>query len=366
MTRYLFAGPSLPDATGLAGITVLPPVAAGDLLRLEPRAGDVVGIVDGYFHQTRAVRHKEILALIDAGVTVLGAASMGALRAAELDTYGMVGVGRVYDDYRLGRLTADDEVALLHGPAEDGYPAISEPLVNIRATLQLGVREDVLDEAAAGRLVDGLARRPYRLRSYRALLALAAGLGMPGPAIEALRLLCATRAVNLKRADALALVPAIDATPSDGDRPVVTAPPTVYLHRWQLAARTAATGVGELSVLRMCQLYAPDYPAFHRHLVLAHLARECAGACSNHQPADDLDMALAHARHRGIIPGTDPADPAELTFLDQWLTPAERATQPPREQFGTFLARSFPIAPGVPPTAWRWTHCATAGSWRQQ
>lgn len=70
--------------------------AAGDLLRLAPRPG----IVDGSFHQTRAVRHKEILALIDAGVTVLGAASMGALRAAELDTYGMIGVGRVYDDFR--------------------------------------------------------------------------------------------------------------------------------------------------------------------------------------------------------------------------------------------------------------------------
>jgi len=124
MTRYLFVGPSLPDAADLlAGdeITVLPPVSAGDLLRLGARPGDVVGIIDGYFHQTRAVRHKEILALLDAGVTVLGAASMGALRAAELDTFGMGGVGRIFRGYRQARLTADDEVALLRGPAEEGY-----------------------------------------------------------------------------------------------------------------------------------------------------------------------------------------------------------------------------------------------------
>ena len=354
MTRYLFAGPSLPDAgrlTDAYGIAVLPPVAAGDLLRLAPRPGDVVGIVDGYFHQTRAVRHKEILALIDSGVTVVGAASMGALRAAELDTYGMAGVGRVYDDYRRGRLTADDEVALLHGPAEEGYPAISEPLVNIRATLELGVRVGLLDEADAGRLVGALARRPYRLRSYRALVGLADDLDLPGTTVEALRQLCATRAVNLKREDALALVRELRAPNSNMDRPAVTVPPTVYLHHWQLGARMAEAGdgrVSELSVLRMCQLFARDYPAFHRDLVFAHLARECADTCPNPGPDADLDTALAHARHRGIIPDARSADPGQLGFLDLWLTPAERAALALPEQYGTFLVRSFQVAPGVP------------------
>jgi hypothetical protein len=45
------------------------------------------------FDSTPAVLHKEILWAMDRGVGVSGAASMGALRAAELHWYGMVGVG---------------------------------------------------------------------------------------------------------------------------------------------------------------------------------------------------------------------------------------------------------------------------------
>ncbi len=353
MTRYLFVGPSLPDAAELPaadGITVLPPLAAGDLLRLAPRRGDVVGIVDGYFHQTRAVRHKEILALLDAGVAVLGAASMGALRAAELDTFGMVGVGRVYRDYRQGRLTADDEVVLLHGPAEEGYRPVSEPLVNLRATLDRCVRDGILDGSTAGGLVAGLARRPYRRRSYRELVQLAREAGVPAAAVEALRQLCATRAVNLKREDALRLVRVLRG--QVGSRPVsFTLASTVFLHRWRLGARGIDTGdgrVAELSVLRMCQLFASDYPEFYRDLVFAHLARECADTCRVRQPTGPLDAALAHAGHRNVIPDVGSAGSEELSFLDLWLTPVERTTRSLADQLGTFVVRSFQVAPGVP------------------
>ena len=46
-----------------------------------------------------------------AGTQVFGAASMGALRAAELAPFGMIGVGAIFAAYRDGRLTGDDEVA---------------------------------------------------------------------------------------------------------------------------------------------------------------------------------------------------------------------------------------------------------------
>ncbi|MFD0585035.1 TfuA-like protein [Dactylosporangium darangshiense] len=116
------------------------------------RGGDTVGIVDGYFHQTGSVRHKEILDLLSRDVNVLGAASMGALRAAELDRFGMKGVGSVYADYRDGRLEADDEVTLLHSPAEEGYRALSEPLVGIRATFAYAVEQEVCDASTTGQL----------------------------------------------------------------------------------------------------------------------------------------------------------------------------------------------------------------------
>ena len=61
---------------------------------------------------------------------------MGALRAVELEPFGMIGIGRVFEAYRRGFLEGDDEVAVLHGPAEIGYPTLTEALVNFRASLE--------------------------------------------------------------------------------------------------------------------------------------------------------------------------------------------------------------------------------------
>jgi len=80
------------------------------------------------------VGHREILSALSRGVRVIGASSMGALRAAELDTLGMEGVGLVYRLYKEGTLVSDDEVALIYDP-ESFFP-LSEPLVNIRCTLR--------------------------------------------------------------------------------------------------------------------------------------------------------------------------------------------------------------------------------------
>ncbi|MFJ6602116.1 TfuA-like protein [Streptomyces lydicus] len=50
------------------------------------------------------------------------------------------------------RLTADDEVPLLHGPADERYRPLSEALVNIRAALRLRIQDGLLEAAAAGHL----------------------------------------------------------------------------------------------------------------------------------------------------------------------------------------------------------------------
>jgi hypothetical protein len=354
MTSYLFVGPSLPEARQYVGdgIVLLPPVAAGDLLRLDVRPGDLVGIADGYFHQTRAVRHKEILHLIDKGATVLGAASMGALRAAELDVFGMLGVGGIYRDYRDGKLTGDDEVALLHGAAEDGYPAGSEPMVNLRATLELCVRERLLDAETADGFVAELANRAHRLRTYPDLIHLAHSANVPAERVEGLRDLFANRAVNRKREDTLRLVAVMHRMARLGApaRPRTDRAPTVYLHRWLLGARSFDDQDGPIaamSVLRIHQLFAGDYPEFQRELVSAALARECAETCGG-SSEDPLDAALAHARHRGVVPDLDSPAAGELDFLDQWLTPEERQTGSDRDRVAAFLVRSFLVAPGIP------------------
>ncbi len=120
---YVFLGPTLAekDAKAELDAVYLPPASAGDVYRLWRRRPRVIGIVDGYFDRVPAVWHKEIMWTMERGVHVFGGASMGALRAAELETFGMRGVGWVYRAFRKGTLDRDDEVAVRHGAAEDGY-----------------------------------------------------------------------------------------------------------------------------------------------------------------------------------------------------------------------------------------------------
>lgn len=129
------------------------PAAAGDILQLSGRDYDRVCLIDGFFDDRPAPWHKEIMVLMAEGVEVFGASSMGALRAAELDRHGMVGFGRIYQAFRSGLLSGDDEVALIHAPRSLGWAPLSVPLVELRATLCLLVRRRTLDGVTARRVL---------------------------------------------------------------------------------------------------------------------------------------------------------------------------------------------------------------------
>ena len=105
MSVHVFLGPSLPIAEArqvLPQAVYHPPAAVGDVYRVAA-SGDcsVLALIDGLFQSVPAVWHKEILFALELGLRVFGASSMGALRAAELDVFGMVGVGTVYGWYAL-------------------------------------------------------------------------------------------------------------------------------------------------------------------------------------------------------------------------------------------------------------------------
>ena len=125
------------------------PASAGDIPAvIAEYQPDAIGLVDGMFHTRPAVLHKDILHALSRGVTVFGAASMGALRAAEMHEYGMVGVGEIYQRLRSGELTGDDEVAIpcINLPGCGWGPAPGmEALVNIRATIDEAVRQGIID-----------------------------------------------------------------------------------------------------------------------------------------------------------------------------------------------------------------------------
>jgi hypothetical protein len=167
----VFLGPSLDQATAekILSAHYLPPARRGDLLAAAEKGATIIGLIDGVFHQESAVAHREILAAIKKGVRVVGASSMGALRAAEMDTLGMVGIGEIYRMYKSGELESDDEVALVFDPSSG--LALSEPLINIRFTMKRAMREGIITLAEHDLLLASARSLFYPKRTYRAIVA---------------------------------------------------------------------------------------------------------------------------------------------------------------------------------------------------
>ena len=110
-----------------------------------------------------------------------------------------------------GILTDDDEVAVLHGPEELGYPAVTEAMVNIRATLDNAVADGVIDGQLAARLTDIGKTLFYKERSWYAILRLAPGSGLPPAPLDDLAAWLPNGQVDQKRVDSSEMIAAIRA-----------------------------------------------------------------------------------------------------------------------------------------------------------
>jgi hypothetical protein len=207
LTPVIFLGPSLPqsEARKLLDADYRPPVKRGDLQSL-PSCTSVVGIVDGVFMSESAVGHREILSLLQSGIKVIGGSSMGALRAAELSDFGMIGVGKVYEMYASGAIDGDDEVALVFNP--ETLEAMSEPLVNIRLTISKAAAKDVISEAEANELVGEMKAVYFPERSYSLLLGKARKV-LGRNRARRLKEFVGKNAKDLKKSDALMVIATI-------------------------------------------------------------------------------------------------------------------------------------------------------------
>ncbi len=167
----IFLGPSLDTGTArsiLGAAEYRPPAKRGDILRAVKDGADIIGLIDGVFFQDCSVAHKEILAALKAGVQVVGASSMGALRACEMDTLGMIGIGRIYRMYRDGVLISDDEVALACDPFTDD--AVSEALVDIRITCDEALAQGVISASLHDLIIKTAEGMYYPDRTYRSVI----------------------------------------------------------------------------------------------------------------------------------------------------------------------------------------------------
>jgi len=172
----VYSGPSLePDTIRehLPEAIIMPPAQQGDLIShaMEYEPSHIL-LVEGLFHQSLSVWHKEIVwALQVPGVEgIYGAASMGALRAADCANFGMIGCGRIFHWYWEGVTFDESEVANIYTQKRDGsYGAATVALINVRGALnkglELGMRLEQANELfAAARAIH------WTERNERALL----------------------------------------------------------------------------------------------------------------------------------------------------------------------------------------------------
>ena len=195
----VFFGPSIAESEvrKLAAVTHAPPIKRGDLAGFEDY--DVFVILDGEFGQNMSVSPKEILSVLARGKTVIGAASMGALRASELDRSGMIGTGWVYDYFRRCAVRRDADVALVYSPFD--FKPMTVPMVDV---------EYWMEQASAAGLI-GNRQRAHLLKVVRNIffadrtldrLMDAARRAVGGDTLDSLLACCGGTIPNVKAVDA--------------------------------------------------------------------------------------------------------------------------------------------------------------------
>ena len=312
MTHVVFVGPSLPidQARALHPSAVFyPPVRQGDIVSvLREYQPSAIGIIDGVFLDVLSVWHKEILLALDEGVEVYGAASMGALRAAECAPFGMVGVGRIFGLFADGTLTRDDEVAVAHATAEFDHRSVSEPLVNIRLNLAEAAAQGVLDDTTANALVTEAAEVYFPERSWPRVFASEL---LTAESREALRQFVREKGIDHKAADARAMLELMAqraAAPSEavaaGSLPSPTEPWTLekthYLDalvqrdRW---SRRNGEPISQEAIAKFALVNDPAAPGMAEQSLLELLALFAA----RHLGLEADDEEIAATRERFLV-----------------------------------------------------------------
>jgi len=196
----IFLGPSLSheEASKILDADYRDPIQRGDVSTVLGENPDIIGIIDGVFHQQPAVSHREILDALKKGVTVVGGASMGALRASELDDFGMIGVGYVYNQYKNGLIESDDDVAIVINPMT--MEQLSDSLVSMEYNFKKALDKGLISEDEFRILIDTAKDIFYPKRTYKLLLNT---VQIPPEKIAAIENFLTSDGTDIKRQDAI-------------------------------------------------------------------------------------------------------------------------------------------------------------------
>jgi len=199
----IFTGPSLnhAEAMEILDADYRPPIKRGDITAALNDNPDIIGIIDGVFHQQPAVSHREILDALKKGVTVVGGASMGALRASELDDFGMIGIGYVYNQYKNGHIESDDDVAIVINPIN--LEQLSDSLVSMEYNFKMMLDEGIISEEEFNKLFETAKSIFYPNRTYNLVFK---DVDIGFVKIEEIKKFLDEHGIDIKRQDAIDVV----------------------------------------------------------------------------------------------------------------------------------------------------------------
>ena len=221
MKCIVFAGPSLSVQAGqaiLKDAVFLPPLRQADLITaMTCHHPDVIIIVDDYAGQAETVRHSEILQAINSGIKVYGTAANGAVRAFEMDHCGMVGVGSVYQMFKDGVIEDDEEVySLSHKQKSGDFLRLSEPLVNLRATLAQAVEKQVIEPEILSEIISVIKELPWPERSLEKIFSRIAALAISDSGVDKLRHFVTNNYCDIQKSDTLQTLKMVQALVCEG------------------------------------------------------------------------------------------------------------------------------------------------------
>jgi hypothetical protein len=345
MSRILiFSGPTLPREQIhrlVPNAEIHPPLKGGDLTRLVLNTGDLVAIIDGFFYQSTSVRHKEILELLRRGIHVWGAASMGALRAAELVHFGMKGFGQVFEAYLQGTIEGDDEVAVLHATEDMNYISLSEALVNIRYACKYAVEMNIISDDVGRTIVDIAASLPFYERSYQNLIRQIAREKLSHQEADKLLTFVHQEHLNLKRLDALELIQALCTRSSDSLATTFEWHETSHAQSWRINEQGTYIDqdqwIFDTEALTAYQLFCKDYPLIHYQILLKYLASIAVQSFNGTRLVQDNNLIglVAHYVANRSNLSLEKEFPASVY---KWIHPTERIL-PQEEQLARVAIR---------------------------
>lgn len=173
MNKIVFLGPTLKleVAQRILQADFRPPAKKGDFFRLASLSEEksLVGLIDGVFLHDYPPSPIEVYQLtLLRNFIVVGSSSLGALRAVELEKFGMVGVGKVFDLYKKRILFADDEVAVTYTQGDNELQ--SEAMIDIRFNLFLAKKYGIIDEHCRKVLTKEAKRLYFPFRNYETII----------------------------------------------------------------------------------------------------------------------------------------------------------------------------------------------------